>query len=212
MDSQMFRVAGVRSGARGAPWSFAVGRGEAVWIPDDPDAAMTWLDWLTGITTPPEGDVFWKGVEWRQRSPDAAATERGRIGCVFATGGLVVNLDLDENVWLPARMHRWPGAAETIEEWARFFGCWPLPAERAPTVPERQRRRMLWTRAMAGNPEALVLEHPLRGVSPEEGALFLEGIRKLRAAGTAVAWIAETLNAETQAALAPLITAASSTM
>ncbi|HAL92368.1 MAG TPA: hypothetical protein DCM68_05015 [Verrucomicrobia bacterium] len=207
-EKEYIRVEAVQGPQLGASWSFAVPRGEAVWIPDDEDSGMAWLDWLTGIEPPPAGQVFWKGVEWRERHPHEASAERGRIGCVFAGGGLVANLDMDENVWLPARMHRREGAAEAIEQWARFFGCWPLPPERASAVRERDRRRILWTRAFSGNPEALVLERPLREVPAEDRALFLKAVRQVRAEGCAVVWLEKDLDAETQAALEPLARAA----
>ena len=121
-SSELIRVEAVRGGASEPAWSFAVPRGGAVWIPDELDSQLAWLDWLTGIEAPPAGNVFWKGREWREWCPDEASTERGRIGCVFSAGGLLANLDMDENVWLPARMHRREGAAEEIERWARYFG------------------------------------------------------------------------------------------
>ena len=176
-SSELIRVEAVQGAVPGPAWSFSVPRGGTVWIPDELDSQMAWLDWLTGIEPPPAGKVFWKGREWGDWSPDAASDERGRMGCVFAAGGLLANLDMDENVWLPARMHRREGAGEEIERWARFFGVWPLPAERAPMVRERDRRRILWTRAFAGRPEALVLEQPLREVWAEDRTLFLEAVK-----------------------------------
>lgn len=206
-SSELIRVAAVGGPMPGPVWSFSVSRGGAVWISEDGDLGMAWLDWLTGIEPPPAGQVFWKGVEWRDWDPDDAAGERGRMGCVFASGGVVMNLDLDENVWLPARMHGRAGAAAAIEQWARFFGCWPLPQERAPTVRDRDRRRSLWTRAFSGNPEALVLERPLRDVPAEDRALFLAAVRQLRTGGCAVIWLDTTLDAETRAILEPLVCA-----
>ena len=210
-SSELIRAEAVRGAAPGPAWSFALAPGAALWIPDGEDAGLAWLDWLTGIEPPPHGQVFWKGVEWRDRGPAAAAAERGRLGCVFAAGGLLANLDMDENVWLPSRMHRREGAEAAIERWARFFGVWPLPAERAPLVRERDRRKILWVRAFSGNPEALVLERPLRDVLPEDRALLLEAVRQVRAGGGAVVWLDESLDAETQAALAPLARAAPET-
>lgn len=203
-SSELIRVAAVRA-PQGRAWNFVIPSGAAAWIPAGGDAGPAWLDWLTGIEPPPAGAVFWKGVEWRDRPPEAAAAERGRIGCVFASGGVVMNLDLDENVWLPARMHRRAGVAESIECWARFFGCWPLPHERAPAVRERVCRRIQWTRAFAGDPEALVLERPLREVPAEDRAVFLKAVQQVRAAGCAVAWLDETPDADVRAALAPLV-------
>ena len=203
-DSEWIRAEAVRATPDGPAGSFAVPRGGALWIPDVRDGDAAWLDWLTGIEPPPAGQMFWKGVEWRARGPDEAAAERGRLGCVFAAGGVVMNLDMDENVWLPARMHRRAEAAESIEKWARFFGCWPLPPERAPAVRERDRRRLLWARAFSGRPEALVLERPLRDMPAEDRGLFLQAVAELRAGGCAVVWLDETVDAETRAALAPL--------
>lgn len=210
-SSELIRAAAVRATPEGPSWSFSVPRGGAVWIPAGSDSDMAWLDWLTGIEPPPAGQMFWKGVEWRDRGADEASAERGRMGCTFASGGLLANLDMDENVWLPSRMHRREGAGESIERWARFFGVWPLPAERAPRVRERDRRKILWTRALAGNPEALVLERPLRDVLPEDRAIFLEAVRQVRADGGAVVWLEEVLDADTRTALEPLAIASPET-
>ncbi len=207
-SSELIRVAAVQGASSGPAWSFAVARGSAVWIPDGEDSGMAWLDWLTGIEPPPAGEVFWKGVEWRARGPDEGSSERGRMGCVFASGGVVANLDMDENVWLPSRMHRREGAEETIQQWADFFGVWPLPQARWPAVLERDRRRLLWTRAFSGTPEALILDRPLREAPAEDRALFLQAVKDVRAAGCAVVWLDETLDAEAKAALEPLAAAA----
>ena len=205
------RVEGVRGAPGGPVWTFRAAPGEVVWIPDAGDSGMAWLDWLTGIEPPPEGQVYWKGVEWRERGPDEAARERGRLGCVFASGGVVMNLDMDENVWLPSRIHRRQAAGESIERWARFFGCWPLPQERLPAVKDRDRRRILWTRAFAGNPEALVLEQPLRDTEPEDLEALLEAVRRVRGDGCVVIWLDSRLKEATRAALEPLTVAAPET-
>ncbi len=207
-SSELIRAEAVQGPQLGPAWSFAVPRGGTLWIPDGEDSGMAWLDWLTGIEPPPAGQMFWKGVEWRKRNPHEASAERGRMGCVFASGGIVMNLDMDENVWLPARMQRREGAAEAIERWARFFGCWPPPSERASAVRDRDRRRISWVRAFSGNPEALVLERPLREVPAEDRALFLKALRQMRAEGRAVVWLDEVLDADAKAALEPLACAA----
>jgi ABC-type transporter Mla maintaining outer membrane lipid asymmetry ATPase subunit MlaF len=190
--------------AEGATGSFALLPGGAAWIRPSSDSGPGWLDWIVGIEDPPRGDIRWKGEGWEQRGPDEASAERGRIGCVFGAGGLVVNLDMDENVWLPARIHRRPWASEEIERWARHFRCWPLPPERAPSVPEAMRKRLLLARAFAGRPELLALERPMNGLAIADRPLLLEGIARLRAAGCAVAWIDERMDTEVRAALEPL--------
>jgi len=208
MDAQeLIRVEALQGPQLGPAWTFTASPGTVLWIPDGEDSGMSWLDWLTGLAPPPAGRVFWQGVDWRERGPRAAAAERGRMGCVFAAGGLVMNLDLDENVWLPSRIHRRAGAAEEIERWARFFGVWPLPPERAPAVRERDRRRLLWTRAFAGRPAALVLEQPLREAPAEDRTRLVDAVKQARAEGSAVIWLEEALDIATRTALEPLAVA-----
>lgn len=202
-NSDLWRVAGIRA-RQGPVWNFSVAAGTAVWIPDSDDDGLDWLDWLLGLTAPPEGTVHWQGRDWQAYSPDAAGAARGTIGCVLTTGGALANLDMDENVWLPARIHRRPDAAAEIETWARRFRCWPLPARRPAVVRERERQRLLWTRAFAGRPLALVLERPLRNMPEEDRRLFLAAVADVRAAGCAVVWLEETLAEDVRAALAPL--------
>lgn len=204
----LIRVVDVISEPGGGARNFSVGPGEAVWVREEREAGRTWLDWVTGIEPPPTGAVEWKDVDWRQRSADEAAAQRGRIGCIFAGGGLLANLDMDENVWLPARMHRRDHAAQDIEKWARFFGCWPLPQERAPTVAGDRRRRILWTRAFAGRPEALVLEWPLVDVGADDRDLLLRAVGQIRDAGCAIVWLDQQLSDEARAVLEPLVLAA----
>ena len=203
----LIRVVNVTAEPGGGGWSFSVRPGEAVWIREEREVGRKWLDWLTGIEPPSSGAVEWKDVEWRLRSADEAAGQRGRIGCVLAGGGLLANLDMDENVWLPAQMHRREKAAEEIEKWARYFGCWPLPQERAPAVAEGRRRRILWTRAFAGRPEALVLERPLLDAGADDRDLLLRAVGQIRDTGCAIVWLDQQLRDEVRAALEPLVLA-----
>ena len=76
---------------------------------------------------------------------------------------------------------------------------------------DRDRRRILWTRAFAGSPEALVLEQPLRDTSPEDLEVLLEAVRQVRGDGCAVIWLDARLKEATRAALAPLTVAAPET-
>ena len=68
-DNELVRVDGVR-GAAGGGWTWRLGAGGALWIADGRDSQMEWLDWRPGISPPPVGEIFWKGVEWRRRGPD----------------------------------------------------------------------------------------------------------------------------------------------
>ena len=78
------------------------------------------------------------------------------------------------------------------------------PASHTP----RDRRRLLWTRAFAGRPEALLLERPLREAPAEDRGLLADAVQQVRAGGGTVIWLEEALDAATRAALEPLAAAA----
>jgi len=59
MQDQLIRAAAVQGPLLDAPWSFTLASGGALWIPEGPDSGRAWLDWLTGIEPPPDGEVFW---------------------------------------------------------------------------------------------------------------------------------------------------------
>lgn len=201
-SNDLWRVDGVRGTPEGPVWSFSVPRGAACWLPVDAESPLPWMDWLTGLEEPSAGSIQWKGKTWASRSADDASVQRGRIGCLSGSSGLISNLDMDENVWLPARMHRQKDAAASIQKWAEFFGIWPLPPLRLPQMRERDRLRVLWTRLFAGEPEALLLDRPLGEVAaPEDRRVFLDAVVQLHATGIPVVWIAEQAAEDIRAAL-----------
>jgi ABC-type lipoprotein export system ATPase subunit len=189
--------------APGAPThDFDLRPGTAVFLEESAEAlapaAPRWLDLLLGIEIPdPDecGEVLWRGRPWAEIPPDDASAARGECGVVPSGGGLLTNLDMDENVWLPALWHR----REDAE--AAFFGCAPLPQARIHAVASGMRRRIAWTRAFAGKPAVLVLEDATEGVSAETRRLLLDACRRKLAEGCAIAWIAPSLDPDVAAAL-----------
>lgn len=197
----------------GAPArDFDLRPGTAVFLEESPDTvspdAPRWLDLLLGLEIPdPDefGEVLWRGRPWAEIPPDDASAARGECGVVPAGGGLLTNLDMDENAWLPALWHRRENAEEELANWAAFFDCSPLPQARAHAVPPGMRRRIAWTRAFAGHPSVLVLEDAAEGTSPEARRLLLDACRRKLAEGCAIAWIASSLDPDVAAALTPLL-------
>jgi ABC-type lipoprotein export system ATPase subunit len=193
----------------GAPArDFDLRSGTAVFLEESADTlapgAARWLDLLLGLEIPdPDecGEVLWRGRPWAEIPPDDASAARGECGVVPAGGGLLTNLDMDENAWLPALWHRRENAGEELAKWAAFFGCNPLPQARAHAVAPGVRRRIAWTRAFAGRPALLVLEDALGGVAPADRNLLLDACRCKLAEGAAIAWIAPSLDPDVAAAL-----------
>lgn len=187
--------------------------GTAVFLEEAGDAiaagAPRWLDLLLGLAIPdPDecGKVLWKGRPWGEIPPDEASAARGGCGVVPSGGGLLTNLDMDENAWLPALWHRRPDAAEELGKWSVFFGCAPLPQARAHAVASGLRRRIAWTRAFAGHPAVLFLEDADAGASDDDRRILLDACRLKLSEGCAIVWIAQTLDPDAAAALAPLST------
>ena len=196
----LLEVRALRPVPGGPSWNFVLSPGSAVFLEESADAlpadAPRWLDLLLGLVVPEDdgaGAVFWRGRPWAEIPPDDASAARGECGVVPAGGGLLTNLDMDENVWLPALWHRREDAESDIAEWAAFFGCAPLPQARAHAVAPGIRRRIAWTRAFAGRPALLVLEDAAEGAAPDARRLLLDACRRKLSEGAAIAWIAPTL-------------------
>lgn len=183
--------------------------GTAVFVEESPDTlapgAPRCLDFLLGLGIPDSagcGEVLWRGHPWAGIPPDDASAARGECGVVPAGGGLLTNLDMDENAWLPSLWHRRKNAEEELARWAAFFGCAPLPQARAHAVSAGVRHRIAWTRAFAGNPALLVLEEAGEGASPADRRLLLDACRRKLAEGAAIVWIAPALDPDVAEALA----------
>lgn len=182
--------------------------GTALYLEESADTrtpgAPRWLDLLLGLEIPdPDecGEVLWRGRPWAAIPPDDASAARGECGVVPAGGGLLTNLDMDENAWLPALWHRREDAEAELARWSAFFGCSPMPQARAHAVASGVRRRIAWTRAFAGHPAVLVLEDATEGASPADRTLLLDACRRKLAEGSAIVWIAPAPDPDVAAAL-----------
>lgn len=195
--------------APGAPArDFDLRPGTAIYLEESVDirapGASRWLDLLLGLEIPDSdeyGEVLWRGRPWAEIPPDAASAARGECGVVPAGGGLLTNLDMDENAWLPALWHRRANAEEELAQWATFFGCSPMPQARAHAVAPGIRRRIAWTRAFAGRPALLILEDAAEGSSPADQKLLLDACRRKLAESAAIVWIASSLDSGVAEAL-----------
>lgn len=150
-------------------------------------------DVAEGLLAPEEGVVEFLGEDWRALPPDRAARARARIGRVFESHGWLSNLDMDENITLPQRVHARRPPAEILAEaeaLARSFGLPGLPPVRPSTMNGSELRRCEWVRAFAGHPDLVLLEDPLLEAGAEYRPALLAAVRALRARGGAGLWIA----------------------
>lgn len=173
--------------------SFALAPGELLLVDVVAGRTLTPLaDLANGLLEPEEGEVLLHGRLWRDYAPDEAAAERGRIGRVFEGAGWISNLDVDENITLSARYHAQlsePDALRVAQELAARLGMKGLPAGRPTLHSYKDLRRAEWVRALMGEHALLILERPIRDLSPEWSVPLLAELDRRRAAGAAVVWI-----------------------
>lgn len=104
---------------------------------------------------------------------------RLRVGFAFASGGLLSNLSLRQNLALPLRFLGLP-AAETEARVAAAMdrlGLGPVAELRPHAVSASARRHGNLARVMALDPELILLDDPLEGLDAEDHAVALEVVR-----------------------------------
>ncbi|HMO49714.1 MAG TPA: hypothetical protein PKE26_02565 [Kiritimatiellia bacterium] len=151
-------------------------------------------DVVSGLVQLEEGRVRIFGGEWRLWNPDQQAKARWRIGRVFNGHGWMSNLDVDENVTLAERHHGQRALAGITEEmtmWARLVGLEAIPFTRPSVTDREELRRSEWVRAALGNPWLLLLERPGRELADGWLSDLAPLVHRLRTAGAAVIWLAE---------------------
>jgi ABC-type uncharacterized transport system ATPase subunit len=175
-----------------ADTSLSVARGEWALVRTEPHATRLPLaDVVEGLVAPTGGRVEFLGARWEERSADAAAQARARIGRVFCGAAWISNLDVDENITLRERHHSRRPVAEIEAEalaLARRFGFDALPSQRPAWVPREILMRAQWVRALLGSPALLLLEHPEQDASEPALDALLAILAERRAVGAAIVW------------------------
>ncbi len=149
-------------------------------------------DAAEGLVEAAHGHILFDGAEWRTMSPDQAAACRGLIGRVFEERGWISNLDMDENITLSQRHHTRRSEEEIAQEaeaLVRKFGLAELPRARPAMLKRADLRRSEWARAFVGQPRLVILEEPMREVSPEFLPALVEAVKDVCGRGGAVLWI-----------------------
>ncbi len=175
---------------------FAVPRGKVVSLIGPNGAGKTtFFNMLTGVYKPTAGRVTFLGEDVTGKPPHAI-TARG-IGRTFQNIRLFPNMTTLENVLvgmhsrLKANMFtsilRTPGvkseeaaARERARELLRFAGLRRHEDEIASGLPYGDQRRLEVARALATEPQLLLLDEPTAGMNPQESADFTGFVRTLR--------------------------------
>ena len=131
---------------------------------------------LAGAEGPRCGEVRISGVRVWPGEGALALAGRVRMGFAFATGGLLSNLTLADNIALPLRFLGL-SAAEAIrrrDEAMTRLGLGPVAALRPHAVSGAARRHANLARVLALDPEVILLDEPLEGLDAQDRAVAQE--------------------------------------
>lgn len=169
--------------------SFEIGRNEIVGLIGPNGAGKTTLiRLLMGILKPTSGKVFFKGKEITGK-PIWKITNAG-IAATFQVVKPFRNLPVLVNVLVPTLSPRskkhgeWVKASEArARDALEFCGIADLAAEQASVLSHGDLKRLELARAIATEPELLLLDEPFGGLSPAETTLIARSLKRLHKGG-----------------------------
>ncbi len=139
----------------------------------------TLLRLMNGLLAPDEGTITFDGIEMASK---ALTPSRRRIGYVVQEGGLFAHLTARQNVTLLGRQLGWSKqrARDRAAELAELVQLDAALLDRYPhELSGGQRQRVALMRALANDPEALLLDEPLGALDPMVRADLQDELRDL---------------------------------
>jgi phospholipid/cholesterol/gamma-HCH transport system ATP-binding protein len=165
----------------GEPFSLAVAEHETVVVTGDEPSGVNRLgSCALGLLAPRSGRVLTLGAEVAALPRRQQLAFRRRVGYLPAGDGLLHNLTLRDNIRLPLRYGSdfqtddIEGRVDVILAQLRLR---PAAARRPAEVSDELRRRTALGRALAFDPELVILEHPFEGLGDRVAAELLEVAR-----------------------------------
>jgi branched-chain amino acid transport system ATP-binding protein len=184
--------------------TFRVARGETFGIAGPNGAGKTTLfDAITGHARSNSGRIVLDGEEIQGRSSHTIChlgiARTFQIPAVFPDLTVLGNILLGSYFGRRSRVA--PGIrfdAESVErayDAASFFGLQRKLGDRAGPLPLFDRKRLMMASAIASEPNLLILDEPVGGLSPGEIDEVLDLVRKVRATGVTVVLIEHVMRA-----------------
>ena len=182
--------------------NFTVHRGEILSIIGPNGAGKTTVfNCLTGVIPPTGGAILWNGKPLAKLPPHKVVA-RG-LARTFQGIRLFDNLTVFENVLvgmdhrfhvsIASEMAALPYAVRETHlhhaagrNWLEFVGLTASAGLRAGDLPYGDQRRLEIARALAGQPQLLLLDEPAAGMNPTEKQSLMGLIRRIRDLGTTV--------------------------
>lgn len=155
----------------------------------------TFFNILTGLYKPTSGNVFYDGSEITALAPHKIAS--AGVARTFQNIRLFGSMTAEENVMVAMHSHLKAGilstvfgtpsqrreekqAHETARELLSFVGIGKTANEFARNLSYGDQRRLEVARALALNPKVLLLDEPTAGMNPQESAVFVDFVHRIR--------------------------------
>lgn len=144
----------------------------------------TLLRHIIGLTRPARGEIRLFGVNLAELDREAARQARNRFGVLFQQGALFSAFSVFDNIAFPMReLHQFDEETVHLLVMHKLAlvelepkHAWLLPAE----LSGGMIKRVALARALALEPELLVLDEPTAGLDPDRSEKFVRLIKNLR--------------------------------
>ncbi|MCG3136040.1 MAG: Lipopolysaccharide export system ATP-binding protein LptB [Planctomycetes bacterium] len=164
----------------------------------------TFFNCISGVAPPTSGEILFRGVPIARRAPHKIA--RLGIARTFQNIRLFRSMDATENVVAARHCRTGAGILDCLfrtrseraeernsrdiaAELLEFTGIGRWAASPAGSLPYGDQRRLEIARALATEPDLLLLDEPAAGMNPKESLDLVELIRKIAARGITVVLI-----------------------
>ncbi len=168
-------------------FNLAIAAGEVVAAVGEEDNGVEVLGSLAlGLTAPRSGTVEVFGLPIAELSYYDLLVFRRRLGYLPQGNGLLQNLSLRDNVALPVRFatdHRLREVDAKVTQLVEDFRLRAIATLRPAQANEEDRRRAAAARAVALDPELVVLEFPFVGLTGRAAMDLLERVSKTEQGG-----------------------------
>ena len=155
----------------------------------------TVFNMITGIYTPTENRIYFQNMDITRMKPDKIA--KLGIARTFQNVRLMENLTVIDNVMIGFHLHLQSGLASAIFKFPGYVkeeeniyqksiellekvDLEKCKLEKAGSLPYGQQRRLEIARALATDPELLLLDEPAAGMNPRETHALMEFIKNIR--------------------------------